>query len=215
MQWHRSLHTHMCAHTITGYINITAIYEIYTFTDEKPSPGRDLFDRQLSWLERILPVSGNTPLRHNIYLKSSSGGRRHNGWQCVLPYALRLTLLLNIIRQANMTYDEEDGAAKPTRKEVFKNPIPIFSHSTKTNFCSSIKLSVVSVAPQTHSRAPKKRRGGGGGGGGGRETVGDGKAGQTVGECVKVKLTVLLLAGNGNMNIFYNKSLIIFTALSN
>lgn len=80
---------------------------------------RDLFDRQLTWLGRILPVNGNTPLRHNIYLKSSSGRRRHNGWQCILLCALRLTLLLNIIRQANMTDDEEDSAAKPTRKEAF------------------------------------------------------------------------------------------------
>lgn len=79
----------------------------------------NLFDRQLTWLEMILAVSGNTPLRHNIYLKSSSGKRTHNGWQRILQYERCLALLLNFIRQANMTDDEEDSAAKPTRKEAF------------------------------------------------------------------------------------------------
>lgn len=113
-------------------------------------------------------MNGNTPLRHNIYLKSSSGRWRHNGWQCVLPGALRLTLLLNIIRQANMTDDEHGGAsARPTPK---KKPFKISSHFCplhETNFCSGIKLSVVSVAPQTRSRAPKCGAGEGNGGGGG------------------------------------------------
>ncbi len=41
-------------HSNTGCRNITATYKIYTFADEKPSSERDLFDRQLTWLERIL-----------------------------------------------------------------------------------------------------------------------------------------------------------------
>ena len=53
--------------------NVSATYKIYTFTVGKPSPDRDLSDRQLTWLERTSTLNGNTPLRHNIYLKSSSG----------------------------------------------------------------------------------------------------------------------------------------------
>lgn len=53
--------------------SISATYKNYTFTDGKPSPDGDLSDRQLTWLERTSPLNGNTPLRHNIYLKSSSG----------------------------------------------------------------------------------------------------------------------------------------------
>lgn len=63
-----------------------------------------------------------------------------------------------------MTDDEEDSAAKPAEKKPFKIPSP-FCPLHKTNFCSSIKLSVVSVAPQTHSRAPKYGAGEGNGAG--------------------------------------------------
>ena len=77
----------------------------------------------------------------------------------------------------------------------------------ETNFCSGIKLSVASVAPQTHSRAPKIW-------GRGREM---GEAAQTVGECVKVSPWCCSHYASPGMETwtFYRKSVIIFTALLN
>lgn len=106
-------------------------------------------------------MNGKAPLRHNIYPESSSGRRGHNGWQCVWLRVPFLTLLLNLIRMANMTDDEEDSAVKPSRE---RNPPP--PHTTPAffffkshfyplhgaNFCSGIKLSVVSVAPRSGSK---------------------------------------------------------------
>lgn len=118
--------------------------------------------------------------------------------------ALCLTLLLNIIRQANMTDDEEDSAAKPTEKKPFKIPSPFFCPLHKTNFCSRIKLSAVSVAPQTHSRAPKCGAGGG-------------KWGRLdrlwVSVLIEAHGPVRMLLGMETWT-FYKKSLTIFTALS-
>lgn len=60
-----------------------------------------------------------------------------------------------------MTDDEEDSAARPTplekkkkKRRLLKSHL-IFCPLHKTNFCGGIKLSVVSVAPQTQSRAPE------------------------------------------------------------
>ena len=116
-----------------------------------------------------------------------------------------------------MTDDEEDSAAKPTpEKKPFKISshffflLPFFFSSCplhETNFCSGIKLSVASVAPQTHSRAPKIW-------GRGREM---GEAAQTVGECVKVSPWCCSHYASPGMETwtFYRKSVIIFTALLN
>lgn len=91
------------------------------------------------------------------------------------------------------------------RGSLSKSHFIFFYPLHETNFCTSIKLSVVSVAPQTHSQAPKygarKRKRG--------ET---GRAGQTVGECVKVSpwcCSHYVLLGMETWT-FYNKSLIIF-----
>ena len=159
----------------------------------------NLFDRQSTWLVRILPVSGNTPLRHNIYLKSSLGRRRHNGWQCVLLCALRLTLLLNIIRQANMTDDEEDSAAKsPPEKGVFKKiPISFLAHSTKP-----IPAAVLSCQLEVwrHRLAPKC------GAGCGR----DGEGWTDCGWVYAHGAVPIMPCWEMETWTFYNKSLIIF-----
>lgn len=67
---------HLCSSTHTNKqsteIYVQPIKSILSLM-RRQAPDRDWFDRQLTWLERILPVSGNTPLRHNIYLKSSLG----------------------------------------------------------------------------------------------------------------------------------------------
>lgn len=118
-----------------------------------------------------------------------------------------------------MTDDEEDSAVKPIpEKKPFKISSHFFFSSSsffffsscplhETNFCSGIKLSVASVAPQTHSRAPKIW-------GRGREM---GEAAQTVGECVKVSPRCCSHYASPGMETwtFYKKSVIIFTALLN
>lgn len=133
------------------------------------------------------------------------GTRRHNGWQCVRLRALLPALLLNIIRMANMTDDEGDRAAKPQsrrdpflmseREKKISSYFFFFYPFHKANFCSSIKLSVVSVAPRSGSKIRS-------GGGARKEGVGLGGAlDLTVGECEPMVPFTLCLGGNGNTTI--------------
>lgn len=69
---------------------------------------------QLTWQERILPWSENVPLRHNIYLKPSSGRRGTKAGSVCHCTGCALLCHLRLLKQAVVTVDGKHSAAKCT-----------------------------------------------------------------------------------------------------